>query len=140
MNSVLKRKLLEKQITGALKCAIIAHGPIVKNNLSSATKRIAGNILCSKDIEITEEQFKQNIVYFLDYYHSKLISNRKILNRCKNSENSLYLRSKNKVLGLILNDLRKMVFKNKIPPEIENYLRFEDERKSQGIPDEKLNS
>lgn len=35
---------LLKAINGALKCAISAHGPITKENRSSAAKRIAGQI------------------------------------------------------------------------------------------------
>lgn len=39
-----KASITEKQISGALKSAIDAHGPITNENKSSATKRIIGLI------------------------------------------------------------------------------------------------
>ena len=38
------KETLEKQIKGALKASLDAHGDITKNNLSSASKRISGQI------------------------------------------------------------------------------------------------
>lgn len=40
----------------------------------------------------------------------------------KNEQNCLTLRAKNKILGIILQDLRQMVFKKEIPEKIEKYL------------------
>lgn len=39
------RKRLERQITGGLKSAIDAHGPIVYTNIGSAMKRIAAQVI-----------------------------------------------------------------------------------------------
>jgi len=128
------QKSLQRQVSGALRAAFVAHGEITKNNMGSASKRIVGQLLATNQIIITEEEFKIRIINFLEYHHSQLLRNREILKKCKNEQNVLTLQAKGKILGKLLNQLRKIVFGREIPVEIEKFLTkkrvFEPKRNS----------
>jgi hypothetical protein len=59
MNQSLSKNLLNKVVTGAIKCTIQVHGDITSQTISSASKRITGElvaILARAGIEVTDEK------------------------------------------------------------------------------------
>lgn len=68
----MNKSVLYRQIQGALKCTIAAHNHIHRKSVSSATKRIIGNLKRFQTISIPDEPLKEAIMIFMAEEHRKL--------------------------------------------------------------------
>lgn len=105
-----ENKTLERQIRGAVKCTIDAHGPISHSYLSSAVKRIMGNLDNLNKINYPDEPLKESLIVLCSKYHAQIVKLRKHLNQ-KNlsSEQKAYLGSRINQLRNTIIDINRLL-------------------------------
>jgi hypothetical protein len=74
----MNNEILYRQIQGALKSTIAAHGAISKNFTASATKRIIGNLKQFEKISYPDEPLKEELIILASkqYHRLKTLRNR----------------------------------------------------------------
>jgi hypothetical protein len=60
--NISERSAVERSICGALKASIHNHGPITKENISSAAKRVIGQLKCYRKILIGKLQKQDEMI------------------------------------------------------------------------------
>ena len=105
--------ILYRQIQGALKQCILSHGPVTKKWVSSATKRIIGNLKKLEEISYPDELLKEKILDFMARQHYHLELNRKKLKKTQDGNKKAHIAgriSETRRLLLFLDNILKKNF------------------------------
>ena len=108
-----KNSILYRQIQGAIKSTIIAHGSISKKRISSATKRIIGNLNKLDNISYPDEPLKEALLIYLNKEHYSLeLLRKKLDNPNINGDKKSHIAGKISEIRTKLIELNNLIRKN----------------------------
>lgn len=105
-----KQNNLSRQISGALKITINAHGPITSQYVSSATKRICGNLQRFNKIDLKDDVIKERLLVLASKYYEHLLVLRQTFQK-KNitREEKIVISTKSKQIKKMLQDIQNLL-------------------------------
>ncbi len=116
-----RNDILYRQIQGALTSTIVSHGPINKNFVPSATKRIIGQLNKYQNISYPDEPLKEALLQWLAREHKDLVRLRKKVQSVKDSGNKANFAGKASERKKMLQELNDLLKGFGVKNFIQNY-------------------